>query len=109
MEENKKYLEDITNFYIETGSINKTALKFNISGGKVKKCLVTMGHYHSDTQEKIAELYKKNKTPKEIAEILDLSISTVNMYLPYEKAIYDCNPSMNAIKIRKSRKKWKVK
>lgn len=99
---------DIVKDYEHLGSLRAVAAKNDISESKVKKKLISHGAYHTELGDKIEKLHKKGRTIKEIAEILNISEKTVNVYLPYQKGEYKSdNPTENAIRIRKCRNKNK--
>ena len=91
----------------EQGESQKTiARRLNLSAGKVRKILVTIGAYESD----ITKLYNAGWTPEAIAQHTGKSSQAVNTHIPYEKGIYDAEyPTINALRIRKTRAKQKQK
>lgn len=83
-------------------SQKEIARRLNISESKVRKILVTTGAIETDE----SRLLKSGLSVSEIAEKLGKSINAVNSRIPYEKGIYNAEyPTLNAIKIRKTRKK----
>ena len=64
------------------------AEKFGISRLKVRKILITTGDYVSPMTKEILQLKAQGKRAEEICEILEISRSTLNSYLPYEKGVY---------------------
>lgn len=98
--------DKIVTYYKRCNSMKQTAKKFDLSVGKIRKILITTGNYYSSRASVIAERFENGETPKQIAEILSVSLQTVNNYLPYTKGHYNGNnPTINAIRIRKYRKK----
>ena len=60
-----------------------------LSTAKIRKILITGGCWSTERCREVAELYDKYGSVKRVAEILKVSEALVNMYLPYEKAVYD--------------------
>ena len=59
-----------------------------LSTAKIRKILITGGCWSTERSREVAELYNKYGSVKCVAEILKVSEALVNMYLPYEKAVY---------------------
>ena len=98
--------KEIIDTYNKTGSLRETGAICGVNWQKIRKILITEGMYESDTSIKINELHAQNKPISEIADLLKISETAVNSYLPYEKGIYNIdNPSANAMRIRKCREK----
>lgn len=55
---------------------------------KVRKILVTVGHYSTETSRKVQELYNSGYSVPEIMKETGLSKASVNTYLPYSKGAY---------------------
>lgn len=89
----------------EAGESQKTiASSLNLSGGKVRKILVTLGAYESD----ITKMYRAGMSPEEIVQRTGKSLQAVNTHIPYEKGVYGAEyPTKNALKIRRTREKQK--
>ena len=60
-----------------------------LSTAKIRKILITGGCWSTERSREVASLYDKYGSVKCVAEILKVSEALVNMYLPYEKAVYD--------------------
>ena len=60
-----------------------------LSTAKIRKILITGGCWSTERSREVAELYDKYGSVKRVADILKVSEALVNMYLPYEKAVYD--------------------
>ena len=60
-----------------------------LSTAKIRKILITGGCWSTERSREVASLYDKYGSVKRVAEILKVSEALVNMYLPYEKAVYD--------------------
>ena len=76
-----------------------------LSTAKIRKILITGGCWSTERSREVAELYDKYGSVKRVAEILKVSEALVNMYLPYEKAVYDLEEkSGNAKRIARWRK-----
>ena len=87
-------------------SIKGTARELEVSVGVVKKHLIGLGIYKTQLTERIAELRATGMPPKDIAELLGISESTVSLNMPYIKTSYlSENKTVNAIRIRESRRK----
>ncbi len=99
---------EITKYYIKSGSIKETAAVFGVGWQKARKILITDNVYESEKSKKIKEMYDDGMTEGEIAEKMKMKEKTVSGYLPYRKGEYNLeNPSQNAIELRKWRKKKK--
>jgi hypothetical protein len=61
----------------------------NLSTAKIRKILITGGCWTTERSREVAELYGKYKSVSRVAEELGMSSALVNMYLPYEKTVYD--------------------
>ena len=59
-----------------------------LSTAKIRKILITGGCWSTERSREVASLYDKYGSVKRVAEILKVSEALVNMYLPYEKAVY---------------------
>ena len=68
--------------------LNLLAQEFGMTPIKIRKILVTAGVYETPTSLKVNELYESGKSVAEICKIMNLSVASVNGYLPYKKAIY---------------------
>lgn len=76
----------------------------NLSEGKVRKILVTLGAYESD----ITRMFRSGMSPDVIAQRTGKSLHAVNTHIPYDKGMYGAQyPTKNALKIRKTREKQK--
>lgn len=60
-----------------------------LSTAKIRKILITGGCWSTERSREVASLYDKYGSVKRVSEILKVSEALVNMYLPYEKAVYD--------------------
>lgn len=63
--------------------------RIELSTAKIRKILITGGCWSTERSREVASLYDKYGSVKRVAEILKVSEALVNMYLPYEKAVYD--------------------
>lgn len=78
---------------------------------KVIKILVTAGVYSGETYDRIKEFRECGMSDTEIADRLGIKKSTMNIYTPYKKGIYNLNTdsaSKNALRIRKHREQGKI-
>lgn len=82
-------IETVCSNYTNGVSIRALAKKMKMSPMKVRKILITGHAYATDLSIEINDLWKDGKTVEEIAEILSMTTSNVNSYLPYERIIYN--------------------
>nr|DAD84738.1 MAG TPA: Protein of unknown function (DUF1670) [Siphoviridae sp. ctqED62] len=89
----------------EQGESRKTISRsLNLSEGKVRKILVTLGAYESD----ITRMFRSGMAPDIIAQRTGKSLQAINTHIPYDKGMYGAQyPTKNALKIRKTREKQK--
>ena len=77
----------------EEGGAHKTqallAEEFGISRLKVRKILITTGDLHYPETTRIHRLLKSGKSKKDACAELEIAISTLNSFLPYEKGVYN--------------------
>ena len=92
--------------YRKLGSLRAVASTLKISGGKVRKILITEKIVEYERTKQALILLKYGKTLSEVAYSLGISEKVLNNYLPYTKGEYmGDNPSENALKIRACRKR----
>lgn len=85
-------------------SLKKISRFLCISECKTRKILVTLGSYDSPRYRQISQLLKDGKTQDEICELLKLSSSAVNSYIPYSRGMQNAEyPTTNALHIRACR------
>ena len=65
------------------------AEEFGISRLKVRKILITTGDLHYPETTRIQRLLKSGKSKKDACAELEIAISTLNSFLPYEKGVYN--------------------
>jgi hypothetical protein len=82
-------IEKVVSVFKKTESISKTALQTEISTTKVRKILITEGLWLSARSQQIRELADQGKSSSEIAGDLQINVTMVQNYLPYEKGLYD--------------------
>lgn len=106
----REFMQKVAEYYQSTkslypgGSINATAEKFGINRSKVRKILVTMGELQSPVTDQAVKLREQGMTIKEIAFEMNMSVSTVSSYLPYEREIHNTlEPSDHAAEMREYR------
>lgn len=99
-------LKDILDEYNKRKSIRATAFALDISQSVVRKVLVTYRVIDSPLIRRIAELRAAGMPNKDIADLLKVSTSCVDVNSPYSRGTY-LNPSMtvNAIRVRDWREK----
>gem|GEM_PF-2157924 len=100
-------MDKVVSDYLKKNSMKEVARMNSISEQKVKKILITCGEYETPTSIQINKLREQGYTPEQIKDKHKISKATVNMYTPYEKAVYNDNLSENAKRIAKSRNKKK--
>ena len=97
--------DTILNAYKETQTITGTKKKTGYSWQRIAKALSTEGIIANETQRLILDLYDKCTSVNVIAKTVGCSESTVNSYLPRRRPIYNENPSVNAVRIKRCRAK----
>lgn len=97
-------IKNILDVYNQKKSIRATARELSVSEGVVRKVLVTYRVIDTPLVRRIAELRAAGMPNKDIAELLGISDSCVDVNSPYSKGSY-LNPSetVNAIRIREWR------
>lgn len=100
--------KDVLDEYNKRKSLRATASALGISESSVRKVLITYRVIDTPRIRRIAELRAAGMPSKDIAELLNISLSCVDANSPYSRGTY-LNPSMtvNAIRIRDMRKKRK--
>ena len=92
------------------GSVNETAVKFGLNRSKVRKILVTTGDLKSNITNKAVRLRRDGLSIREIAEKLEIPLSTVSSYLPYEDEIHGmAEPSEAASEMRSYRERRRAR
>jgi DNA-binding NarL/FixJ family response regulator len=103
-------IETVVRLYEQGLSLNQIEARHVCSKQKARKILITAGLYTTPLIKQIQKLYAEGKSIQEIAIELNLSGNAVSSMLPYSKGIYNAEyPSINAMKIRKSRNKATAK
>ena len=99
----------------ESPELKAIAEEVEISPAKLRKLLITAGerdnnvYYDSPLAAQIGRLQRDGKTVKEIQEILGLSYTSVQGYLPHKKIIYSLDTmSTEAERIRLYRNRQKA-
>ena len=88
------FINQVTEYYCSTiengkGNISKVMEKFSISRTKATKILITSGAIDSQLHQDIMKLKDEGYDVDEIAEALNVSVTTVKTNMPYEKVIYN--------------------
>ena len=65
------------------------AEEFGISRLKVRKILITTGDVEYPETKRIQELLARGMKKQDVCEYLNMAISTLNSFLPYEKGVYN--------------------
>jgi len=106
---NSDYFKQISSFYKETQSLQKTAERMGVAYGKVRKILITLGEYQTEFSMQVTELRKKGFSISEIAMMIGATEKRVNAFLPYAKGIYEAPVlTTDAKKSKKYRKRIEV-
>lgn len=79
--------EDVLTEYRKRLSIRETARALDVSGGVVRKCLITHGEIETAMTRRIGALLQEGRSQKEICGMLGISSSCVNANSPYERGI----------------------
>lgn len=69
-------------------SLSAIGEELELSPQKVKKFLITAGVYDSEIADEVRDLREEGKTVQEIMQIMNLSMTSVNSYLPYTRPVY---------------------
>ena len=88
------FINQVTEYYCSTiengkGNISKVMEKFSILRTKATKILITSGAIDSPLHQDIMKLKDEGYDVDEIAEALNVSVTTVKTNMPYEKVIYN--------------------
>lgn len=99
--------KEIKDLYDEFGSIKAVSKRIRCSWNRVVKSLSTSGVVINPTHALILQYYEKGLTPLQIANQMEISVKTVQAYLPRVRPVYGENLSKNALKIKRWRGKHK--
>lgn len=98
----QELIDIVAEVYQKIQEIKATAMELSLPPNKVKKLLITGNVISYPETEKIQALLQQGKIIKEIQEMIGLSYSTINTYLPYTKVIYKMSEiSQNAERIKR--------
>lgn len=97
--------EKILELYDELGSIKAVSKRTRYSWNRIVKSLSTSGVVINQTHALIIEYHEKGLTPLQIANQMEISVKTVQAYLPRVRPVYGEDLSKNALKI----KRWRGK
>lgn len=97
--------KEIKELYDELGSIKAVSKRIRCSWNRIVKSLSTSGVVINPTHALILQYYEKGLTPLQIANQMNISVKTVQAYLPRVRPVYGENLSKNALKI----KRWRGK
>lgn len=95
--------------YRYCGHIKQTARALNISEHKCRKILITHDVIRSIHRNRFSDLFQQGANYKQIAEICNLSKSTVSGNMPYLQKMRMVDRSENALRIAKCRQNKKNK
>lgn len=79
---------DVCAMYDWTHSVKETAEHLGLSCGKVRKILITEGYDMGNRASQVKQLADKGMKADEIADLLKVSMKSVNAYMPYIKGAY---------------------
>lgn len=89
-------------------SLKQIGRQLGISEQKVRKILISVGAWSSETSKKINSLVESGKSLDEIQAVTSLTRNAVLSYLPYERGMQNAEyPTINALRIRKCRQNKK--
>ena len=97
--------EQIKELYDELGSVKAVSKLTRYSWNRVVKSLSSSGIMINPTHALILDYREKGLTPLQIANQMEISVKTVQAYLPRVRPVYGENLSKNALKI----KRWRGK
>lgn len=98
--------EKVLEIYRRLQSIKATAREAGCSEGVVRKVLVGAGIIRTPLTERIAKLRRAGMPQADIAELLGVSDSCVNVNTPYVRKSYlDPNKTANALRVAKCKQK----
>lgn len=97
--------EEIKELYDELGSVKAVSKRTRYSWNRIVKSLSTSRVVINPTHALILQYYEKGLTPLQIANQMNISVKTVQAYLPRVRPVYGENLSKNALKI----KRWRGK
>lgn len=101
-------MDEVVAIYQDTESIKETARRMKMSQVKVRKILLTRGLWSSPRSAEINELLEEGKTVKEVADILGITPTAVQAYMPYSKAVYgEPERSVAAVRAERYRERQK--
>lgn len=95
--------EKIKALYNELGSVSAVSRKTGYSWNRIVKSLSSSGIIINPTHVIILEYHEKGLSPVEIAKQMEISVKTVQAYLPRVRPVYGENLSKNALRIKRWR------
>ncbi|MBE5852730.1 MAG: plasmid pRiA4b ORF-3 family protein [Lachnospiraceae bacterium] len=106
MFEDEKY-QKIVKDYKETNNIRGTAKKNQVSIVKVRRVLITEGLWSSPSSEAVKKLWEDGLTAKEIADALQMSLKSVQAYMPYSRGAYGESETSDSMRSKNYRERCK--
>lgn len=98
----QELIDTVSEVYNNTNEIKATAIELSLPPHKVKKLLITGKAISYPETDQILSLQEQGRTMEEIKNIMGLSYSTINTYLPYSKVVYKLSEiSQNAERVRR--------
>lgn len=101
--------EKILELYDELGSIKAVSKRIRCSWNRVVKSLSSSGVVINPTHALILQYHEKGLSLLEIANQMEISVKTVQAYLPRVRPVYGEDLSKNALKIKRWRGKHRQK
>ncbi|MCL2034136.1 MAG: hypothetical protein FWG94_05320 [Oscillospiraceae bacterium] len=75
---------EICEYYLEVKTIKQTARKFGLSEQRIRRTLISKGHYASVMGAVIRKMFLAGKTINDISKELDMPRKQIISYLPYD-------------------------
>ena len=101
--------EEIKKLYDELGSVKAVSRQTGYSWNRIVKSLSSNGIVINPTHALILDYHERGLTPLQIANQMEISVKTVQAYLPRVRPVYGEDLSKNALKIKRWRGKHKQK
>ena len=99
-------IDDAVATYQETHTIKKAAMLAHISEQKARKLLITAGAIQPEMSREALLYLSRGLKKEEVAQRLEISVTTLSNYLPYTRPIYNQpTRSKNAERLSAWRKK----
>lgn len=94
----QELIDEVDYDYRSGYSIDELMKNYGFSKRKILKILVTSGTYSTPRVREIENLIRQGKNPRQIADVLNITESMVNTYIPYKRSAYNTGePTKNAV------------